>query len=248
MTDSPRMDSTPNARVEAAALVTEIRHGYQLPGPVACSFIRRGFNDTYLVEAPSEKYAFRLYFNRKYWIAGPDDFRFELELLRHARKRGVSVAVPIQRRDGELLGSVETVAGARYCALFAFADGGIDGPLTEAQARTLGETLAAFHVAADVFQPSRPQLSRYHMDLGYLLDQPVELLEAFLREHVRAGLAPLYPRFAELRELLPAFRTLNSIWDIGDVLAMRAAWGPDKQFGAGFAGWAQERLTRLFGL
>jgi Ser/Thr protein kinase RdoA (MazF antagonist) len=185
--------------VEPAALLPELRRAYRLPEPTACSFIRRGFNDTYLVGTPSEKYVFRLYFNRKYWIAGPDDFRFELELLRFVRERGVAVAAPIPRQDGQLLGSLETAEGTRYSALFAFADGAIQGPLTEVQAHTLGRLLAQVHAAADEFRPSRPELGRYDMDLRYLLDQPVEPLEVFLREHGRDGLGRYYPRFAELR-------------------------------------------------
>jgi hypothetical protein len=32
--------------------------------------------------------------------------------------------------------------------------------------------------------------------------------------------------------ILPVFRTLNAIWDLGDVLAMRAAWGASEEIGA----------------
>ena len=319
--------TTPNVRVDPAALMPLIEQDYDLRGPIACSWIRRGFNDTYLVETPSTKYVFRLYFNHKYWISGPDDFRFELELLRFVHGRGVAVAPSIPRRDGALLGTYPTGAGTRYCALFAFADGAIRGPVTESQARTLGKTLAAFHVAADRFRSSRPGYGRYDMNLRYLLDQPVELLDTFLREQGRAGLERFQPRFAELREqvlalpagggnygvihgdphrgnaavtdagevtlfdfdhggfgwraydlavcwrslpaeaqpaclegyavvrplsdleaqLLPTFRTLNAIWDLGDVLAMRAAWDADEPFDAQFAARAEQRLERLFG-
>jgi Ser/Thr protein kinase RdoA (MazF antagonist) len=319
--------TTPNVRVDPAALVPLIEQEYGLPGPLTCSWIRRGFNDSYLVETRSAKYVLRLYFNHKYWISGPDDFRFELELLRFVHDHGVAVAPPIPRRDGDLLGTHATDSGARHYALFAFADGAIRGPLTAAQARTLGRTLAEFHAAADRFRPSRPAYGRYHMDLRYLLDQPIELLDAFLREHGREGLERFQPHVAALRErvlalpkdrgrfgvihgdphrgnaavteagevtlidfdhggfgwraydlavcwrslpaaaqgaclegyaavrplsdeereLLPTFRTLNAIWDLGDVLAMRPAWGEDEQFGAEFAARAEERLRRLFG-
>jgi Ser/Thr protein kinase RdoA (MazF antagonist) len=328
--DEPRQ---PNARVEPAALAPVVEEAYDLPGPVTCTWIRRGFNDHYLVETTggnrAGKYVLRLYFNHKYWIGSPGDFRFELELLRFVRARGVAVAPPVPRRDGDLLGAVETDAGTRSYALFEFVDGAIRGPLTESQARALGRTLAQFHVAADAFRPSLPEYRRYHMDLRYLLDQPVELLEALLSEHGRQGLMRYRPRLAEIRarvlalpkadgaygvihgdphrgnaavtesgevtlfdfdhggfgwraydlavcwgslaesvreacfrgyedvrplspaarELLPTFRTLNSIWDLGDVLAMRAAWGPgaDQDFGPEFADQAEQRLERLFG-
>jgi Ser/Thr protein kinase RdoA (MazF antagonist) len=71
---------------------------------------------------------------------------------------------------------------------------------------------------------------------------PADVQEACLRGY--EAVRPLSP---PERELLPAFRTLNSTWDLGDVLAMRAAWGPDEEFGADFAKRAEERLARLFG-
>jgi Ser/Thr protein kinase RdoA (MazF antagonist) len=238
----------------------------------------------------------------------------------------VAVAPPIARRDGELLGTYPTTAGTRHCALFAFADGAIRGAVTDSQARTLGRTLATFHVEADRFRPSRAAYRRYDMDLRFLLDRPVALLDAFLREHGRQGLERYQSRFAALRErvlalptgggsygvihgdphrgnaavtdagevtlfdfdhggfgwraydlavcwrslpaeaqsaclegyaavrplsereeqLLPTFRTFNAIWDLGDVLAMRPAWGADEPFGADFAARAEQRLERLF--
>ena len=49
------------------------------------------------------------------------------------------------------------------------------------------------------------------------------------------------------RRLLPLFRKLNRVWDLGDLLAMRPAWGADEDFGEEFAKQAEERLVRLFG-
>ena len=61
------------------------------------------------------------------------------------------------------------------------------------------------------------------------------------------GYAAVRPLSGAERDLLSAFRTVNSIWDLGDVLAMRAAWGQDEPFGAEFADRAEARLRRLFG-
>jgi Ser/Thr protein kinase RdoA (MazF antagonist) len=318
--------ATPNARVDPAAVASLVEQNYALPGPLTCSWIRRGFNDTYLLEAPDAKYVFRLYLNHKYWISSPNDFRFELELLRYVRRRGAAVAPPIPRRDGALLGAFPTAAGERAYALFEFAPGETHGPVGAAPARRLGETLAAFHVAADAFRPARAEDGRYHMDLRYLLDQPLDLLDAFLRERGREGVrrfrapaaalrervlalprdagrygvihgdphrgnaavseagaviwfdfdhggfgwraydlavcgrslpepvrgaclegyAAVRPLSEEERELLPTFRTLNAIWDLGDVLAMRAAWGADEPIGDEFAERAEVRLRGLF--
>nr|WP_238342163.1 phosphotransferase [Actinopolymorpha rutila] len=305
-----------------------VEETYGLAGPVACTWIRRGFNDHYLVETPVGKWVLRLYFNHKYWISGPGDFQYELELLRFVRSRGVSVAAPVERRDGKLLGTVDTEAGVRYWALFEFAEGETQGDLTAAQGQLLGRTLAEFHAAADEFRPSSPSYGRYDLDLRYLLEQPMELLERFLAEHGRPGTrrfgaavtalreqvlalprdegryglihgdphrgnaavtedgrvtlfdvdhggfgwrgydlavatwrdadegwAPrieayesVRPLSDEERALLPVFRKLNVVWDLGDVLAMRAAWGDgaDEAFGEEFAVRAEKRLGQVF--
>lgn len=326
MTASKGAQDTPNSRVDPAVLGPVAEAAHELPAPVACTWIRRGFNDHYLLEPPTGKYVLRLYLNHKYWISGADDFRFELELLRFLHQEGVAVAPPVPRRDGELLGTVDTPAGPRHYALFAFAEGALCGPLTAPQARTLGQTLARFHLVADAFRPSRPTYRRYDLDLRYLLDQPVELLEAFLRQQGRGGLGRYRPQPAELRQrvlalprdggryglihgdphrgnaavaaagevtlidfdhggfgwraydvavccrnlpravqraalagyeevrqlsaaeraLLPTFSQLRSIWDWGDVLAMRAAWGPDEPLGASFADRVEEGLREMF--
>lgn len=317
--------NVPNVRVAEADLAQLVAAECPLDRPVACSWIRRGATHTYLVEAPAGRHVLRLYLNHKDWIAGPDDFRFELELLRFARSGGVPVAAPVARRDGELRGAVGTGAGTRSCALFEFAHGAAEGPLTQEQAAALGRALARFHGAADDFRPSRAAYGRYHLDLRYLLDQPVALLDSFLREHGRGGLARYGRRLAALRAqaqelpkapglygvvhgdphrsnvaaaaggrvtlfdfdhggfgrraydlavgsapqatreacvrgyeevrplrpperaLLPAFRTLNAVWDVGTVLPMRAAWGAEEEIGAEFAENAERRFARILG-
>lgn len=317
----------PNSKVEPQRLVPIVAEAYEIANPLSCSWISRGFNDHYLVQTPNRRWVLRLYFNHKYWISGPWDFLYELELLRFVHSQGVSVAAPVERRDGDLLGTLETEAGNRYFALFDFADGDIRGDLTVEQGRLMCRTLAEFHLAADEFRPSRSTYRRYNLDLRYLLDQPMELLDRFLVEHGRPGLERFGAAVEELREqvlalprdgtqyglihgdphrgnvavtedgrvtlfdfdhggfgwraydlavatwrgalggwaprieayesvrslsdaerdLLPVFRKLNVVWDLGDVLAMRAAWGTSVEFGEGFSIRAEKRLSRVFG-
>ena len=45
------------------------------------------------------------------------------------------------------------------------------------------------------------------------------------------------------RPTLPAFRKIRPIWDKGDILAMRTAWGDDREFGDDFA----DRIVTMFG-
>ena len=46
-----------NAQIEPSALVELLASDYDLAAPLACEFLRRGFNDHYLVTASDERSA-----------------------------------------------------------------------------------------------------------------------------------------------------------------------------------------------
>jgi Ser/Thr protein kinase RdoA (MazF antagonist) len=191
---------TPNTLIEADMLVPWITSSYDFgDGTVACELIRRGFNDNYLVRGGQERFVLRVYFNHKYYIASPNDFRFELDLLTYLSECGVPVAYPIQRRDGHTVGTINTPRGTRYAALFCFAEGvPADKDMGAEQARVLGDTIARLHLAADGFASPHP---RYHLNLEYLLDRPMEQITAFLHEHGKEDDPRVYlPHVQELQE------------------------------------------------
>jgi Ser/Thr protein kinase RdoA (MazF antagonist) len=165
---------------------------YELNGPLTCEFIRRGFNDHYLITSPDAKYVFRVYFQGKYYIAGADDFRFELELLAYVRSHGVPVASAMPTKSGELLGHLVGPEGTRYTALFRFAEGEEHAALTPEQGHRLGQTMARFHTSSDTYPAS---YSRYHLDLAYLVERPMALIRNLFQH---------YGREAELEPFLPA--------------------------------------------
>jgi Ser/Thr protein kinase RdoA (MazF antagonist) len=318
---------TPNTLIETDTLVPWIASCYDLAPHemIACELIRRGFNDNYLVRAGHERFVLRVYFNHKYYISSPDDFRFELNLLTFLDERGVPVAYPFPRRDAKILGTIETPNGKRYAALFCFAEGApAERDMGGEQARVLGNTIARLHLAADEFVSSHP---RYHLNLEYLLDRPMEQITAFLHQHGKEKDLRLYlPPVQELRNqaeaslpmgegaygiihgdlhggnvhwtqdsrpilfdfdhggygwraydlatckgslsdaawdaclggyhalrplheaelaAIPLLRKLRPIWDQGDVLGMRPAWG--EEFDAAFADNLLKTFARVFG-
>jgi len=182
--------------LEPDALTPLLEREYDLTPPITCELIRRGFNDHYRVRSGGESAILRVYLHGKYYIASTADFRFELELLDFLARRGVSVAHPLPRRDGSLLGTTDSETGGRASALFTTAAGKEADPLTPEQARSLGETVGAFHVTANEFHsPHR----RYHLDLESLLDRPLREMEALFRQREREGLQLYRPMVAELR-------------------------------------------------
>ncbi len=308
-----------NILVAAEELILYLQDHYDLPPPVACELIRRGFNDNYRVRAGETQFVLRLYFNGKYYIRSEADFRFELDWLAFLRAEGIPVASPIRRKDGDLLGAVNTAAGPRWCALFTYAHGERRKEFTPEEGQSLGRIIARLHLASSRFQSS---YHRYHLNLDYLTKQPMRLISEFLREqgeeellrfapHVeewewqvsrlpattetyglihgdlhrgnfhldpqgsptffdfdhggygwraydlatcKAGMSEesgnafldgyesLRPLSTLERECIPVFQKIRPIWDIGDILAMRTAWGDSVEIGAEF----KKNFERLF--
>ncbi len=172
-----------------------VASAYPIAAPILCEFIRRGFNDHYLITTPDAMYVFRVYFQGKYYIAGADDFRFELELLQHLQNQGVPVASAVPTRFGKLLGSLMGGEGTRYCALFQYAAGKEREALTPARGYLLGQTMARFHSVADTYRTS---YSRYHFDLAYLVERPMALIRNVFHHYGReTELEPFLPAVAE---------------------------------------------------
>lgn len=184
-----------NTQFTTDIVLNHVASAYAFTGPITCEFIRRGFNDHYLITTSEAKYVFRVYFQGKYYISGADDFRFELELLQHLKRQGVQVAEALLTRTGDLLGSLEGGEGTRYCALFQYADGKEREMLTPTRGHRLGQIMARFHAAADAYHPS---YTRYHFDLAYLVERPMALIRSVFHHYAReAELEPFLPAIAE---------------------------------------------------
>jgi Ser/Thr protein kinase RdoA (MazF antagonist) len=164
--------STP-ALDSLARLVAE-DYGLKHPEVV---LLRRGFNDNYRVTAGNTTYILRLYLHDKYYVSGPDDLRFELDLLDHLAAEGVGVATAVARRNGDRLGSAQAPEGVRHYALFRYAPGVAVASPTEAQSWALGEELARIHLAADRFRSRYP---RHSLGLAALIDAALERLAPYL--------------------------------------------------------------------
>lgn len=152
-----------------------IKNHYNLGDIDYCMFLRRGFNDSYVLEVGREKYVFRVYSKDKYYIESEDDFRFELSLIKHLHENDVPVAAAIPTVKGELLGAEQTKNGQQVFALFQYAEGfPISGDsVTEAQSFRMGVALANLHLKSNSFES---QYTRYKLDLKYLVEEPLRLI------------------------------------------------------------------------
>jgi len=181
---------------EPLAIESYLSSSYGIPiDPGSFRLIRHGFNHTYSVESGGVSHAFRVYLRRKYYVESPNDLRFELEWLRFLRAEELPVASPVARTDGELLGTTSSFGEENdHCALFTWAHGERHKELSIDEAACLGETLARLHAVSDRFHsPHR----RYHLDLKYLLNEPLRLIETYLQARNRPGLGDAGDRARE---------------------------------------------------
>lgn len=167
-------------------------------------------NETYAVEFDSTMYALRVHRLDPWWIAREDEFRFELDLLRHLDRAGIAVPVPIDRTNGDALGRLED---GRHYTLFSWAPGR-PGEGSLKRVRLVGETLASIHVASTGFTSP---YDRYHLDQANLLDRylaklrPDALQAAVIEEHA-----------AEIRSRIATFDPGPTGWGVvhGDVQSL----------------------------
>jgi Ser/Thr protein kinase RdoA (MazF antagonist) len=109
------------------------------------TFLKRGFNDTYLLSAKeinATKYIFRVY---KHKWRSLETIKTELHLLNYLNENKVSVSYPIQNIKGECIQQINAPEGIRYAVLFSFAEGRTIKKLSLEQAYLLGTQTGTIH-------------------------------------------------------------------------------------------------------
>ena len=202
------MSKLRNALIEPDEVAAAVAKDFGLPTSTSCTLVGRAFNDTYLVRTDQDRFICRLYLNGKYYVRDSTDFLFELELLEFVRARGVRVAAPLRRQDGELLGQLP--GHDRVYALFEYAQGGEAQRLNANLARSLGAELARFHRAADEFASPH---HRYHLGVELLLEQPYALIQ---RDEAKDKLMDLtsVPPLQELIDVIRGLPTSNGSYGL----------------------------------
>jgi Ser/Thr protein kinase RdoA (MazF antagonist) len=148
------------------ALASELLPHYFGQMRTDCRLLARGMNDSYLVQTGGMQYILRAYRRGHRTL---QDIRHELDLLLYLRERGVRVAVPVVRNDGELVSEITAPEGTRYIVLYTFAPG-LARPLTKEVANCYGQAVARLHQEMESF---RSDHHRYQIDLHHLLDDRV---------------------------------------------------------------------------
>lgn len=148
--------------------VKQVLQAYDVDQPIEGTIFHRSMSDTYYLSTPQQQFALKVYTSN--WRSR-EAIAQELAAIRHAYSKGVSVALPVARRDGELITTVRAPEGSRCAVLFIWARGRTPKYSNPMHAYQFGRMLAQLHVAMDDFKrySERPSL-----DLDYLFRTPVD--------------------------------------------------------------------------
>ena len=145
--------------LSAKALLQLLVANYNISADSSITFLKRGFNDTYLIEhSPGlksskaagleekgidhKKFILRVYKHKWRCI---ESIETELKLLNFLRKNKVSVSFPIEDKCSKSIQTIQAPEGIRYAVLFSFAEGSKIRKLSAEQSYLLGAETGKIH-------------------------------------------------------------------------------------------------------
>src|ERR1700733_4917394 len=217
----PAVYSTATADSVAAFVAAN----YDLPAPLECILLQRGFNDSFSIRTPDRtRYVLRLSGRRR---RGHADVDAETRFIAYLDSVGVRVSTAVPTRAGSLFCEAAMSEGPRPVVLFRYSEGRPPNLDSVEDARAQGVTLARIHAAAERF-PDR-QAGRYRLDLDHLLHRQVaaviELKE--VKEETRRYLSELSSRLDASVESLPDLNWTRCHGDCHGVNAHIVTEGPN---------------------
>ncbi|MBE9917768.1 homoserine kinase [Paenibacillus donghaensis] len=173
-----------------------LKNQYGLDGTARTGYLLRGMNDTYLVTTAGQKYVFRVY--RGDWRTNESEIVFEMELLQHLDKQGISVSLPIPDRQGNIIQKLQAPEGTRFAVLFTFAEGEERGIDSEEISERFGKDVAGIHLHSASFHSSN---TRQELNLDYLISQALDFIHPRMT-HREQDFRELQGLAGKLEELL----------------------------------------------
>jgi Ser/Thr protein kinase RdoA (MazF antagonist) len=203
--------SVSHSVLSADALARELDQTYGIEA-TSCSLLRAGTNDTYVLRAQGATFLARVYGSQWRRL---HEIEYELALLLHLAGRGVDVCLPVSRRDGQLVHSLQLPEGDRHIVVFTHVESTPMSWDSPESARLVGRAAAQVHAASAGFATSH---ARFCLDADYLIDASLSAIRPFLAHRVAdwAGLV----RFAEqVHERIAAGADAGLDWGVchGDV-------------------------------
>ena len=182
--------------LSANALLRLVIEKYSLSPTAGITFLKRGFNDTYLIKTDKNKYILRVY---KHNWRSPQSIKSEIDLLNYLSKNDVPVSVPVIDRSGNYMQALQAPEGPRNAVLFTYASGNPVKKLNAAQAFSLGRSTGKIHALThnkmydgvafnyniaeqfgSIISTLQPLLADHPQQFDYLLKLKADFEETFM--------------------------------------------------------------------
>lgn len=162
----PTIYSTLDPQALAALVTTR----YELPD-ASGQLLVRGVGDTYLIQSSGQRFILRVYRGSHRSLS---QINAEIEILTALKKATVPVSYPLADLQGNYIQQLEAAEGLRPAVLFTYAPGMTVNKLNDAQLKSLGRAMAAFHnVSASV----KLKEERWEYNLTTIFDEPLQRLQ-----------------------------------------------------------------------
>jgi Ser/Thr protein kinase RdoA (MazF antagonist) len=160
------------------ALLELLKVSYSIAPTATITFIKRGFNDTYLIESEHKKFILRVY--KHNWRTF-ESIETEIRLLNFLKENNVSVSFPIADKQNNTIQAIDALEGRRYAVLFSFAQGEQKRKLTTEQAYLLGAETGKIH---SLTQNKSFGKTAQNYDLRNQFDTTLHTLKPVLTHHI----------------------------------------------------------------
>ena len=161
--------------LDTKALLLLVVEEYELNSKSSIAFIKRGFNDTYLItETNGKKFILRVY--NHFW-RNIKSIEAELELLLKLNSRGVNVSIPIGNKQNKFYITIDAPEGVRFAVLFGYAEGKQIRKLSNEQSYLLGKETGKLHLITNGLVNAN---TAQNYDIEFQLNKTLRLLTPIL--------------------------------------------------------------------
>ena len=150
---------------------------YSISAAAGITFLKRGFNDTYLIKTSTAKYILRVY---KHNWRSKESIETEIKLLDLLKENGMSVSYSISDKQSQFIHTINAPEGKRYLVLFSFAEGQQVRKLSIAQAALLGKETGKIHVLT---QNKNLGETAHNYDIEVQFEKTLSTLKSILKDY-----------------------------------------------------------------
>lgn len=163
-----------NSTLSSVHLGLFVQYKYNLNENSACTLIKTGINDTYLIDTHSEKFIFRVYSLK--WRTQTEILE-EIKLLTLLKENNLSISYAIPDKNNEFIQTLNAPEGDRFGVLFSYAKGQKLHSFSPSIHFKVGEMMAKQHLITNKLSLNR---ATYTSDI--LLKKSLPQISEFLSD------------------------------------------------------------------